>query len=230
MQSVISSTKAEAPSGRPQVFLKFARSFDGCLDDSSETRVVFSGAEDKAAVQKLRAEYQAILIGAETLRRDNPSLLSQAPAKNPVKVTLSRSGRIDLQSRFFQDGSAPKLVYCTFSAEKILRDSLQGKAEVIALGEREVAVEDLLTDLSQRGINSLLLEGGPKTITQFLEKDLIDSFRIAVSSKMILEKEAPRILSTNSGRFQFTSLERLDDLLILNGTRKKIPSSELTSS
>src|SRR5947199_4112401 len=98
-------------------------SIDGYLDDATNKRLLLSNDADFDRVDAVRAECDAILVGAETVRRDNPRLLVRSPERredrrarglppSPVKVTLTGSGELDPGSRFFATGDGDKLVYC----------------------------------------------------------------------------------------------------------------------
>ncbi|MBQ5878931.1 MAG: dihydrofolate reductase family protein, partial [Alistipes sp.] len=89
-----------------RVTLSYAVSSDGYLDDCTPQRLILSTPEDWQAVYRLRASQDAILIGAETLRRDNPSLKLV-----PTRVVISRSGALDPEARFFTVGEARRIVF-----------------------------------------------------------------------------------------------------------------------
>jgi len=97
---------------RPYVLLSAAMSADGYIDDASSTRLVLSDETDLDRVDELRAASDAILVGAQTVRADNPRLLIRSPARrqrrldvgraaSPRRVTITRSGALDPQARFF---------------------------------------------------------------------------------------------------------------------------------
>ena len=144
---------------RPFVLLSAAMSADGYLDDATPTRLVLSGEADLERVDELRAASDAILVGAQTVRSDNPRLLvrsaelragrvARGRAASPRKVTITRSGSLDPASRFFTarppaaepaanepdraDGDAGlPLVYATAAAASDLSRRLAGLAEVV---------------------------------------------------------------------------------------------------
>ncbi len=103
---------------RPYVLLSVAASVDGYIDDASARRLILSDAADLDRVDELRAGCDAILVGAGTIRRDNPRLLVRSPARraarlargltaSPAKVTLTRSGDLDPAASFFTAGDPP---------------------------------------------------------------------------------------------------------------------------
>ncbi|MBO0854268.1 MAG: dihydrofolate reductase family protein, partial [Nocardia sp.] len=154
---------------RPYVVLSVATSIDGYIDDSSPQRLLLSNAEDFDRVDGVRAESDAILIGAETLRRDDPRLLindhqrraarvAAGKPEFPARVIVSASGDLDPRLRLWQQ-SGQRLVYTTSRGATRLGGRMDGVAEVIALGDT-VEFGSLLDDLGDRGIGRLLVEGG----------------------------------------------------------------------
>ncbi|WP_354642157.1 RibD family protein [Kitasatospora camelliae] len=188
---------------RPYVLLSAAVSLDGYLDDASPERLLLSNPEDFDRVDELRAGCDAILVGGNTLRRDNPRLLVNSPARRaereaagrpayPLKVTLSASGRLSPELAFWHTGGA-KVAYTTDAAAPGLRAALGGAADVVEAGER-VALETVLDDLGERGIGRLMVEGGGSVHTQFLAAGLADELQLAVAPLLVGQAEAPRFL------------------------------------
>src|SRR6266849_8807029 len=107
---------------RPYLLLSCATSADGYLDAASPRRLILSGPADLDRVDEVRAGCDAILVGARTVRTDNPRLLIRDPRRSarraarglpghPARVTLTATGDLDPAARFFAPG-APRLVYC----------------------------------------------------------------------------------------------------------------------
>lgn len=191
------------PARRPYVLLSAAMSVDGYLDDASPERLLLSNAADFDRVDELRAGSDAILVGGNTLRRDNPRLLVNSPERRrervtagkpeyPLKVTLSAGGDLDRELNFWHTGGA-KLVYTTEATAPALRTALAGLAEVVAVGET-VALEAVLDDLGARGVGRLMVEGGSSVHTQFLAQGLADELQLAVAPLLVGQPDAPRFL------------------------------------
>ena len=115
-----------------KVTVSTAVSADGYLDDRSPDRLILSTPEDWAEVHRLRAACDAILVGAETIRRDNPSLLvgdevlrreriDRGLSPDPVKVTLTASCRLSPEANFFTRGDQEKIVFTSCSDPGPLR-------------------------------------------------------------------------------------------------------------
>lgn len=167
------------------VTLSAAITADGYLDDNSPERLLISTPEDLAEVYRLRTLYDAILVGAETLRRDDPSLLlrdeearrqrvARGLRPDMTKVTLTRSGRLDPTLRFFTAGDADRYV---FSPRPL--PGLDGAATVIA-DDAPLSASRIVTELEKRGIGSLFVEGGAQVLDLFLREGQADTLRLAV--------------------------------------------------
>jgi 5-amino-6-(5-phosphoribosylamino)uracil reductase len=223
---------------KPFVLMKGALSLDGFLDDTSSKRLILSHKEDMERVDLLKSTFDAVLVGAETVRKDNPSLLIKSQIyremrldkglpENPLKVTLTNSGHLDPNSRFFQEGSQEKLVYCPKKIEDKLQKSLSHVATVQGLEGSEVSPLLLLEDLNQRGVSRLLIEGGAKINQLFLQHNLVNVLRLAIAPFFVGEKEAPRFVGQGSlpqnkdHRIKIKSVEMLGDMAILSYEIKK---------
>lgn len=178
-------------------------SVDGHIDDASPRRLVLSNEADLDRVDALRAECDAILAGAATLRRDNPRLAVKSAQRRaeretrglpptPLKVTLTATGDLDPRLRFWHD-SAATLVYCPDVAAAGARERLGGLAEVVSLGESADCAA-LLDDLGRRGVARLMVEGGATVLTQFLTAGLADEIQLAVAPFFVGEDSAPRLV------------------------------------
>lgn len=188
---------------RPHVLLSVATSVDGCIDDTSPSRLLLSNSDDFDRVDQVRAESDAILIGAGTMRADNPRLLVNSPERRqkriaegkpeyPLKVTITASGDLDPDLKFWHHGG-DKVAYTTDAAKGRLRDRLSGLADVVSTGP-EINLGALLDDLGERGVQRLMVEGGGQVHTAFLSQGLADEIHLAIAPLLVGEAEAPRFL------------------------------------
>jgi 5-amino-6-(5-phosphoribosylamino)uracil reductase len=191
-------------------------SIDGYIDDTTPARLILSNQQDLDRVDAVRAGSDAILIGAVTMRRDNPRLLVNSPDRRaqreaqglppyPLKVTITASGDLDPRLRFWHFGGA-KLVYCPTATAAKVRDQLGDLAEVCDLGET-VEMAAVLDDLGTRSIHRLMVEGGGTIHTQFLQADLVDEIHLAVAPFFLGDPTAPRFV--NPGTFPDGPLRRM---------------------
>jgi 5-amino-6-(5-phosphoribosylamino)uracil reductase len=193
-------------SQRPYVLLSVAMSIDGYIDDATEERLLLSNAADLDRVDEVRAGCDAILIGATTIRRDNPRLLVTSENRRaervrqglpayPLKATITSSG-LDPSLRFFHTGGE-KVLYCpTGTAARVWTD-LAEVATVVPAGD-PVDLEAVLDDLAARGVRRLMVEGGGTIHTQFLTLDLADEVHLAVAPFFVGQAEAPRFVNPGS--------------------------------
>jgi 5-amino-6-(5-phosphoribosylamino)uracil reductase len=192
----------------PYVLLSCAVSIDGFLDDTSEQRLLLSNDEDFDRVDAVRAEADAILVGAATIRRDNPRLLVRSAERrqaraargkpdNPIKVTISGSGDLDPQAKFFTTGDVDKLVYSATSNVDKATARLSGVATVVDAGD-PIDLHRVLANLHARGVQRLMVEGGASIHTQFLAAGLADEIHLVVAPFFVGDVAAPRFVNPMS--------------------------------
>jgi 5-amino-6-(5-phosphoribosylamino)uracil reductase len=194
---------------RPYTLLSCSMSIDGYIDGATESRLLLSNDLDFDRVDEVRAGVDAILVGATTVRNDNPRLLVRDPERrlqrcargvpeHPLKVTVTERGRLDPSRRFFVDDGSRKLVYAGSRVAAALRERLGDRCEVVDAGE-PVRMAELAGDLHRRGIHRLMVEGGGAVHTQFLADDLADELQLVVAPFFVGEPGARRFVG--EGRF-----------------------------
>ncbi|WP_461124813.1 RibD family protein [Saccharothrix stipae] len=215
---------------RPYVLLSVAVSVDGYIDDRGAQRFPLSNAEDFDHVDRMRAESDAILVGAATIRRDNPRLLvnradrraarvAEGRSEYPVKVAVTGSGDLDPALAFWHHGGE-KLVYTTDSGRWRAEPVVGHLAEVVSLGPA-VDFGALLDDLGARGVDRLMVEGGGTIHTAFLSAGLADEIRMAVAPMLIGQAAAPRFVNPAefpggpARRFHLEEVTKLGDVAVL---------------
>jgi 5-amino-6-(5-phosphoribosylamino)uracil reductase len=194
---------------RPRVLLSVATSVDGYIDDTGASPLVLSNDEDWDRVDEVRSTVDAILVGAGTIRSDNPRLLVRSEARcadrvrrglprQPAKVTLTNTPDLDPAASFFSLGESRKLVYAADPAVPELRNRLGAHAEVVPSG-RTVELPAMLADLAGRGIGRLMVEGGGRIHTAFLTAGLVDELHLVIAPFFVGDADAPRFV--RPGRF-----------------------------
>jgi 5-amino-6-(5-phosphoribosylamino)uracil reductase len=179
------SAARETITARPWVILSCTTSLDGCLDDTSERRLLLSNDADFDRVDALRASVDAILVGAGTVRADNPRLLVRSPQRraarvargepaSPLRVVVSGSGKLDRDAAVFTAEGAETVVY-------------GGDGD-----GRRVDFAELLDDLGRRGVRRLMVEGGASVLTRLLAEDLADELQLSVAPFLLGDPDAPR--------------------------------------
>lgn len=191
---------------RPYVLLSCAASIDGYIDDTAAERLLLSNDEDFDRVDEVRAGCDAILVGANTIRRDNPRLLVRTEERrkarvarglpeSPIKVTFTARGDLDPDAKFFTSGGVEKIVYCSSSAVDNCRERLGGVATVVDAGD-PVDLNTMLADLAGRGVQRLMVEGGGTVHTQFLTAGLADELQLVIAPFFVGDCAAPRFVGT----------------------------------
>ena len=189
---------------RPYTLLSCCMSLDGYLDAGADERLILSNDADLDRVDAVRAASDAILVGAATIRNDNPRLLVRDPARvaerrerglppQPTKVTVTALAKLDPAAAFFTAGEAERLVYCTRDSLRAARTTLGDVATVVD-GGREVDMRRLSEDLHRRGIRHLMVEGGGTVLTQFLAAGLADELQVAVAPFFVGSSRARRLV------------------------------------
>jgi 5-amino-6-(5-phosphoribosylamino)uracil reductase len=218
-------------SERPYIVLSCSMSIDGYLSGPTEDRLLLSNPDDFDRVDSVRASCDAILVGATTVRRDNPRLQVRSPERraarvargrppSPVKVTVTGGARLEPEAAFFTDGDGPKLVYCSSDA---LDDAVArlGTVATIIDGGQPVDLERLVKDLACRGVDRLMVEGGGTVHTQFLCAGLADELHLVVAPFFVGDSRARRFVG--DGRFpwhagrraELVGVRQLGDVVLL---------------
>lgn len=216
---------------RPYVLLSAAASVDGYIDDATGTRLLLSNAADFDRVDEVRAGCDAILVGAGTIRRDDPRLLVRSTARQderqrrglpaqPAKVTLTGSGDLDPSARFFTVGDTEKLVYAPSSVIPALSRRLGASATVVDGGE-PVEVRTMLTDLAGRKIGRLMVEGGSTVHTRFLAAGVVDEIHLVIAPFFVGDPGAARFVGPGrfpqdaDNRMVLAEARQIDDVVLL---------------
>jgi 5-amino-6-(5-phosphoribosylamino)uracil reductase len=216
---------------RPYVLVSCAMSVDGHIDDTSATRLILSSDEDLDRVDEVRASCDAIMVGAITVRRDNPRLLIRSPSRradrmarglpeSPIKVTATVTGDLSPTAQFFTAGSSARLVYCAHAGTAVARMRLSHVAEVIDAGDIP-SPAFMLTDLARRGVSRLLLEGGGQLATSFLTAGLADELHLVVAPFFVGNDAAPRFAAPGgypndpAHRMQLAEVRPIGDVVLL---------------
>ncbi|MEU0958692.1 RibD family protein [Micromonospora aurantiaca] len=194
---------------RPYVLLSCAMSIDGYIDDATTERLLLSNDDDLDRVDATRAGCDAIMVGAATVRRDDPRLLVRSERRraervarglppSPVKVTVTGSGDLDPQARFFTAGDGLKLVYCPSGVVDKAREQVGAVSTVVDAGD-PATPEAVVADLAGRGVARLMVEGGGSVHRQFLTAGLADELHLVVAPFFVGDGRAPRFVG--DGRF-----------------------------
>ncbi|MFF4062236.1 dihydrofolate reductase family protein [Streptomyces sp. NPDC001668] len=211
----------------PYVLLSAAVSLDGYLDDTGPDRLLLSSPADFDRVDEVRASVDAILVGAGTIRADNPRLLVNSEARRaartaagkppyPLKVTVSGSGELDPAANFWHTGGE-KLVCTTDKGAERAR-ALGIAADIVPLGP-ELDWRRLLEHLhAERGVERLMVEGGGRIHTQLLQQGLADEVQLVLAPLFVGAPDAPRLFGPGAyqaGRLRLVETRRIEDVVLM---------------
>lgn len=193
---------------RPYTLLSCGMSIDGYLSAATSTRLLLSNDADFDRVDGERAASDAILVGASTIRHDNPRLLVRSAerraervarglASSPTKVTVTRHADLDPNASFFAADGADKIVYCPSDVVPTALERLGDAAAVVDAG-RPPTMRRVCEDLGDRGVGRLMVEGGGTVHTQLLTDDLADELQLVVAPFFVGDSAACRFVGDGS--------------------------------
>jgi diaminohydroxyphosphoribosylaminopyrimidine deaminase/5-amino-6-(5-phosphoribosylamino)uracil reductase len=163
---------------RPYIILKWAQTLDGYLDKArleNETGINWiTGEETKSLVHKWRGEEQSILVGRNTIINDNPSLtVREYKGKNPIRIVIDSQLQISGDVNIYSS-EAPTIVFNRIRNEK--------KENVEWVKIKETSTKNILDELYNRGIISVFVEGGSRTLQYFIIDNVWDEARVIVGN------------------------------------------------
>ena len=186
---------------RPYTLLSCGMSIDGYLGSAAPRRLALSNDADFDRVDAVRASCDAILVGAATVRNDNPRLLVRSQTRrdqrtargltpSPIKVTVTERVQLDACADFFTTGDT-------------------------------VEMRTLSTDLAARGVDRLMVEGGGTVHTQFLTEDIVDELQLTVAPVFVGDSGATRFVRDGifpwnpARRAELVDVQKLGDVVLL---------------
>jgi diaminohydroxyphosphoribosylaminopyrimidine deaminase/5-amino-6-(5-phosphoribosylamino)uracil reductase len=187
--------------GLPLVTLKMAASLDGKVAARDGTSRWITGEDARREVHRMRAAADAVLVGAGTAFRDDPSLTVRLPdhrGRMPLRVIVDGRGIVPETHAVFTDGRAPTLVATTEGASPDRRRAWrEAGVDVLVLddaGSSLVPVDPLLAELGKRDVQRLLVEGGPTLAWELVARDVVDEVVVFFAPILVGGQEAPSIL------------------------------------
>jgi diaminohydroxyphosphoribosylaminopyrimidine deaminase / 5-amino-6-(5-phosphoribosylamino)uracil reductase len=179
----ICSATAEAPLAVGHL----GQSIDGYIATGSGDSYYVTGPENIVHLHRMRALCDAVVVGAATIRDDDPRLTARlAEGENPVRVVLDPARRLERTRSVFVDGAAPTLLVCDEARIDAGEDRV-GEAELVGVpclaGRLDLAA--VVSRLRARGLNAIFIEGGGLTVSGFLEAGLLDRLHVAIAPLVI---------------------------------------------
>lgn len=168
---------------KPYIILKWAQTKDGFMDIDRKNGLTgqfrISGEASQRLLHKWRSEEQAIMVGTNTILNDDPSLTVRlVEGQNPLRITLDLKSRLPESLKVFNDGIRT-LIYTHEEKDRI------NNVEFVRIISQENTLIQVLNDLWKREIQSIIIEGGQKLLTSFIEADLWDEARLFQSGMEI---------------------------------------------
>ena len=184
---------------RPYIILKWAQSSDGFMALNEPKQFWFSNEASKKLMHQWRAEEPAILVGKRTIEIDNPALTVRlVVGKNPTRITFDRNLQLKDAYAFFE-ANAPVIV---FNAHK-------NEGNYVFIDFEGDVLKQVMDCLFERGIQSVMIEGGPATLNTFIQSNLWDEARVFTSPHVLQNgKPAPNL---NAGFYEKNKID--SDLL-----------------
>ena len=218
--------------GRPFVTLKLACSLDGKIATGKGESRWITGEAARKFVHRLRAQNDAVLVGAATVLADDPEFTVRlARGRQPRRVILDSRGQIPSTARILSVSSPSPLLITTSLARKADVERLaRAGAEVVVLPRREarVSLEDLMEALGDREITSLLVEGGGKLAAGLLEAGLVDKVWFIIAPMIIGGEDAPSAVRgrgieklSEAWKLEKPQIKRLGGDFAISGNIKK---------
>ncbi|HET6236255.1 MAG TPA: RibD family protein [Acetobacteraceae bacterium] len=172
------------PPDGPLVLGRIAQSLDGRIATTSGASHWISGPDDIAHTHRLRALFDAVVVGAGTVRADDPLLTTRVvEGPSPVRVVLDPRRRLDARFQVFQDGPETLL----FCAEDAAGPDRLGQASVLRskwAGEA-LCIRTVLAALAARGLHRVFVEGGGVTVSRFLAAGVLDRLHVTVAPLLL---------------------------------------------
>ena len=203
---------------RPRVIVNCAMTADGKLAGRSRRQLRISSPQDMERVRELRASSDAILVGVGTVLADDPHLTIKGlpPESNPLRIVLDSNGRTPSGARVL-DARARTIIVTTEECERTWTG-----AETIRCGRGRVDAARLLDLLGERGVDTLMVEGGGEIIFSFFQAGLVDQYLVFVGSQVVGGRDSPTpadgdgLPEESAVRLRLTGSEMLGDGILLS--------------
>lgn len=213
----------------PYVVLKAAQSLDGCIATSSGQSFWITGAESRALVHRMRSEIDAVLVGANTVRADDPELtVRMVEGRHPIRVVLSPQLQLPLDAKLFRTPLvAQTIVVCsTVAALSDQAQQLRHRGVEVLGVEGASEPYAVLRALGERGIASLLVEGGAVVHSAFLQAGAVDELRLFYAPLVIGNGlhsfgAVHTALLERAERFAVADVHRVGDDVLVTAVRKR---------
>lgn len=213
---------------RPFVALKFAASLDGKIATKIGDSKWITNEKSREFARSLRSHYQSILVGINTVLKDNPHLGVRIKGKkDPLRIILDPSLKIPLESLVLRDNNVLIITTSKHDKQKLAR-LMQKGVQVLILSGNQISIPELLLKLKTREIISILVEGGSRTLGSFLDSMLIDKVYAFFSPILIGGEQAISIAGgaginriSQAMLLELVSYQKFGDNYLITGYTKQ---------
>ena len=215
---------------RPHILVNVAMTADGKIDSVARKGTTISSITDKARVDRLRAEVDAIMVGGRTLIAEDPKLTVKSEPlrlmrkackldENPAKVGIVSVAELKLDGDFLTTGPARRLIYTTRRTSPEQVELLENTgAQVFVLNDGAIDLRQVMDSLHEQGVRKLLIEGGGTLIAEAFRLELVDELFIYIAARIFGGATAPTLadgsgfLTGQAPGLQLESVEKFDDV------------------
>ncbi|RDW19008.1 riboflavin biosynthesis protein RibD [Oceanobacillus arenosus] len=196
---------------KPFITLKSGITLDGKVASHSFNSKWITSEQARLDVHQLRSENKAILVGINTVLKDDPALTARIPnGRNPIRVVMDSKLRIPLDAGLITDNQAETWIFTSQNHDKEKRSKLEalGISIFVTSGVDSVNPTDVATGLGEKGVSSVLIEGGGNINAAFFENKLINKVVLYMAPKLIGGSESPSFL-------EGTGIDKMQDAVEL---------------
>jgi len=190
----------------PYVTLKIAQSLDGKISEYRHKQTWLTGKESVKYVHRLRSEYDAVLVGANTIKVDNPLLtVREFKGRNPLRIIIDGKLSIPLSSRILNNNEPEKTwIFTSSNSNKKKLKQIENRGvkafSVKSSANKKIDLKSVLKELAKNKVTSVLVEGGQEIFSQFFNQKLFDE---------LIVLQSPKILSKGISGFNSKRLNKL---------------------
>jgi len=211
-----------------KIILSAAMSIDGKIATKKGDSKL-SSKKDLIRLHKIRSKVDAIIVGSNTVKRDNPLLtVRYTKGKNPIRIILDSKGKISQESKILKTSDKVKtiIVISKMTSKKNLEKLNKFPIEIVFAGKNKINLKLLLKNLKKRKIKKILLEGGGTLNWEFIKHNLVDEFLITVTPHLIGGKDSVSLVQgsgfdkiAKSPKIRISGVKRLENDLVLHYTK-----------
>ena len=209
--------------GMPYVTIKVAESLDGKIATRTGDSKWITSDDARSYVHRLRGIADAVMVGSNTIRRDNPLLTNRIGKKQPVRVVVDSTLKVSPAAKIFSTAHISPVIVATHKAPIAARRVLEKKGvEVLTVGSKDgkTDLREVLKIFAQRGMTQILVEGGGELVASLVQDRLADRFLFFISPKIIGGRAAKTSV-------EGSGIDRIKDAMIIKNIKIKRFSNDI---